>query len=160
MVTDDEFAKLWTVGIGSERTLGRTGILTGDEKTFDEFASRFVSWLGGLPVDVGRYLVFAARAAVPVSWPTLQPRGNVMAGWVQHGGELAFRRQFELVSAPRRCSEALERFSEVDRRHVFENHFVSPSLLLKSHIQDSRCLFFAAHFLRVLIPAILELSEV
>ena len=49
-ISEDEFARLWTLGVGSERTLGRPQQWNGEERNYDEFAFRFLNWLGGCRV--------------------------------------------------------------------------------------------------------------
>ena len=78
-ISDDEFARLWTLGVGSDRTLGRPSSWNGDEKIYDEFSFRFLNWLGGLPGDAGYYLEHAGKSTTAIAFATLQPREKMMA---------------------------------------------------------------------------------
>ena len=55
-ITDEEFQKLWMMGMTSERTLGRPKEWDGKEPGFDEFSFKFINWLSGRPGDVEELL--------------------------------------------------------------------------------------------------------
>ena len=51
-MTDEEFQKLWMMGMSSERTLGRPKEWDGKDPGFDDFVFKFANWLSGMPGDV------------------------------------------------------------------------------------------------------------
>ena len=42
-----ELTQLWTLGVGSDRSLGRPKEWNGEPSGFDDFASKFSDWLSG-----------------------------------------------------------------------------------------------------------------
>ena len=67
-----DLTHIWTLGVGSDRSLIRPKEWNGESHGFDDFAFKFVSWLSGLPGDaerlleesshMGRQIVFAGTA--------------------------------------------------------------------------------------------------
>eukprot|EP00974_Lingulodinium_polyedra_P077163 7470215-Lingulodinium_polyedra.AAC.1 len=55
-LSEEQFAKLWMMGVSSERSLGRPRDWDGADAKFEEFTWKFSRWLGGLPGDVIRML--------------------------------------------------------------------------------------------------------
>ena len=44
---DDDFARAWSMGVSSERSLGLPKEWDGEDGGFDEFAYKYTNWLGG-----------------------------------------------------------------------------------------------------------------
>ena len=54
-----ELTQVWTLGVGSDRSLGRPKEWNGEPSGFDDFAFKFSNWLSGLPGDVESFLEFS-----------------------------------------------------------------------------------------------------
>ena len=65
-ISDEEFQRLWMMGMSSERTLGRPEEWDGKEPGFDEFSFKFANWLSGMPGDVEELLDNAVIHSTPV----------------------------------------------------------------------------------------------
>ena len=50
-----EMTQVWTLGVGSDRSLGRPKEWNGEPSGFDDFAFKFSNWLSGLPGDAERF---------------------------------------------------------------------------------------------------------
>ena len=74
-----EFTQVWTLGVGSDRSLGRPKEWNGEPSSFDDFAFKFSNWLSGLPGDAERFLEESVTMAQPIQWATLTPREKVVA---------------------------------------------------------------------------------
>ena len=70
---------MWTLGVGSERSLGRPKECNGESSGFDNFAFKFSKWLSGLPGDAERFLEESANMGQPIMWATLAAREKVVA---------------------------------------------------------------------------------
>ena len=46
-----ELTRVWTLGVRSDRSLGRPTERNGEPSGFDDFAFKFSNWLSGLPGD-------------------------------------------------------------------------------------------------------------
>ena len=46
---DDEFVKMWMMGVNTKRAVGRPKDWDGKEAGFDAFAFKFSNWLAALP---------------------------------------------------------------------------------------------------------------
>ena len=44
-----ELTQVWTLGVGSDRSLGRPKEWIGEPSGFDDFEFKFSNWLSGLP---------------------------------------------------------------------------------------------------------------
>ena len=69
-----ELTQVWTLGVGSDRSLGRPKEWNGEPSSFDDFAFKFSNWLSGLPGDAERFLQESVTMAQPIQWATLTPR--------------------------------------------------------------------------------------
>ena len=69
----------WTLGVGSDRTLGRPKEWNGESGGFDNFAFNFSSWLSGLPGDAERFQEESVMMGQPLVWATLAPREKIVA---------------------------------------------------------------------------------
>ena len=69
-----ELTQVWTLGVGSDRSLGRPKEWNGEPSGFDYCAFKFSNWLSGLPGDAERFLVESVTMAQPIQWVTLTPR--------------------------------------------------------------------------------------
>jgi hypothetical protein len=78
-LTDEEFARLWSMGVSSARALGRPREWDGGEQTFDDFACKFSNLLGGLPGECDMLLEHSAAHAAPISITTMALDQQVMA---------------------------------------------------------------------------------
>ena len=74
-----ELTQVWTLGVGSDRSLGRPKEWNGEPNSFDDFAFKFSNWLSGLPGDAERFLEESVTMAQPIQWATLTPREKVVA---------------------------------------------------------------------------------
>ena len=66
-----ELTQVWTLGVGSDRSLGRPKEWNGEPSGFDDFAFKFSNWLSGLPGDAERFLEESVTMAQPIRWATL-----------------------------------------------------------------------------------------
>ena len=78
-VTLGELTQVWTLGVGSDRSLGRPKEWNGESSGFDDFAFKFSNWLSGLPGDAERCLEESANVSQPMLWATLAAREKVEA---------------------------------------------------------------------------------
>ena len=62
-----ELTQVWTLGVGSDRSLGRPKEWNGEPSGFDDFAFKFSNWLSGLPGDAERFLEESVTMAQPIS---------------------------------------------------------------------------------------------
>ena len=74
-----ELTQVWTLGVGSDRSLGRPKEWNGEPSGFGDFAFKFSNWLSGLPGDAERFLEESVTMAQPIQWATLTPREKVVA---------------------------------------------------------------------------------
>ena len=74
-----ELTKNWTLGVGSDRSLGRPKAWNGEPNGCDEFAFKFSNWLSALPGDAERLLEESAQMGRPIVLATLEPREKVVA---------------------------------------------------------------------------------
>ena len=82
-----ELTQVWTLGVGSDRSLGRPKEWNGEPSGFDDFAFKFSNWLSGLPGDAERFLEESVTMAQPIQWATLTPREKVVARGVARSVE-------------------------------------------------------------------------
>ena len=61
---------MWTLGVGSDRSLGRPKEWNGEPSGFDDFVFKFSNWLSGLPGDVESFLEESVTMAQPIQWAT------------------------------------------------------------------------------------------
>ena len=61
-----ELTQVWTLGVGSDRSLGRPKEWNGEPSGFDDFAFKFSNWLSGLPGDAERFLEESVTMAQPI----------------------------------------------------------------------------------------------
>ena len=78
-LTTEEFERVWSMGISSDRVLGRPKDWDGKENTFDDFSFKFSNWLGGLPGGGDFLLEHAARHGSGISVTTMTPEQTVIA---------------------------------------------------------------------------------
>ena len=78
-LTDDEFNKLWMMGLSGERTLGRPKDWDGSDKMFDEFVYKFSTWIGGLPGDVEQMLEIAQQSRNEMPMGSLTTRQQTIS---------------------------------------------------------------------------------
>ena len=71
--------QVWTLGVGSDRSLGRPKEWNGEPSGYNDFAFKFSNWLSGLPGDAERFLEESVTTAQPIQWATLTPREKVVA---------------------------------------------------------------------------------
>ena len=74
-----ELTQVWTLGVGSDRSLGRPKEWNDEPHSFDDFAFKFSNWLSELPGDAERFLEESVTMAQPIQWATLTPREKVVA---------------------------------------------------------------------------------
>ena len=55
-LTLGELTHVWTLGVGSDSSLGRPKEWNGESSGFDNFAFKFSNWFSGLPGDAERFL--------------------------------------------------------------------------------------------------------
>ena len=70
---------MWTLGVGSDKSLGRPKEWNGESGGFDDFAFKFSNWLSGLPGDAERFLEESANMGQPILWATLAAREKGVA---------------------------------------------------------------------------------
>ena len=78
-LTEEEFSKLWMMGMSSERTLGRPREWNGKEEGFGTFAFKFANWLSGMPGNAEQLLDKAAIESEPILMERLDFKKRVMA---------------------------------------------------------------------------------
>ena len=78
-LTEEEFSKLWMMGMSSERTLGRPREWNGKEEGLDTFAFKFANWLSGMPGNAEELLDKAAIESEPILMERLDFKKRVMA---------------------------------------------------------------------------------
>ena len=78
-VTDEEFNRLWMLGLSSDRSLGKPKEWNGREDGFDTFAFRFANWLSSLPGEVEALLDEASTRKNPLIMANLSPRLQTMS---------------------------------------------------------------------------------
>ena len=78
-LTLGELTQVWTLKVGSDRSLGRPKGWNGESSGFDDFAFKFSNWLSGLPGDAERFLEGSANMGQPILWATLAARRKVAA---------------------------------------------------------------------------------
>ena len=69
---------MWTLRVGSDRSLGRPKEWNGEHSGFDDFAFKFSSWLSGFPGDAESFLEESVTMVQPIQWATLTPREKVV----------------------------------------------------------------------------------
>ena len=74
-----ELTQVWTLGVSSDRSLGRPKEWSGEPSGYDDFAFKFPHWLSGLPRDAERFLEESVTMAQPIQWATLTLREKVVA---------------------------------------------------------------------------------
>ena len=79
LMSDEEFAKLWLMGLSGERSLGRPKDWDGNDKGFDEFVFKFATWLGSLPGDAEELLTLSQDRVTTITMATLTERQRVVA---------------------------------------------------------------------------------
>jgi hypothetical protein len=52
MLSEEEFVRLWMMGISSERSIGRPRDFDGAQSNAEDFFAKFTNWLAGMPGDV------------------------------------------------------------------------------------------------------------
>ena len=77
-LTLGELTNVWTLGVGSGRSLGRPKEWNG-ESGFDNFAFKFSNWLSGIPGEAERFLEESVNMGWPIVWATLAPREKIVA---------------------------------------------------------------------------------
>ena len=73
-----ELTQVWTLGVGSDRCLGRPKEWNGEASGFDDFAFKFSNWLSGLPGDAeipGRVSDHGSADSVGNAFTTREGRG-------------------------------------------------------------------------------------
>ena len=70
---------MWTLGVGSDRSLVRPKEWNGETSGSDDFAFKFSNWLSGLPGDAESLLGESVTMAQPIQWATLSAREKVVA---------------------------------------------------------------------------------
>ena len=73
------FQKVWTLGIGSDRTLGRPREWNGENAGFDDFAFKFENWVSGLPGGADSLLEASSKMPSSIEWDPMGPKQKVMA---------------------------------------------------------------------------------
>jgi len=79
LMSDEEFAKLWLMGLSGERSLGRPKDWDGNHRGFDEFVFKFATWLGSLPGDAEELLTLSQDRVTTITMATLTERQRVVA---------------------------------------------------------------------------------
>ena len=75
-----ELTHVWTLGVGSDRSLGRPKERNGEPEGFDDFAFKFANWLSGFPGDAEWFLEESANMGQLIVWGSLEPRGKSLVG--------------------------------------------------------------------------------
>ena len=61
-----ELTQVWTLGVGSDRSLGRPKEWNGELSGFDDFAFKFSNWVSGIPGDAERFQDESVTIAQPI----------------------------------------------------------------------------------------------
>ena len=78
-VTDEEFDRLWMLGLSNDRILGKPKEWNGEEDGFDMFAVCFANWLSSLPGEVEAWLDEASTRRNPLIMANLPTRLQTMS---------------------------------------------------------------------------------
>ena len=70
-LTLGELTRVWTLRVGSDRSLGRPKVWDSESSGFDDFAFKFSDWLSQLPGDAERFVEESAHMGQPIMWATL-----------------------------------------------------------------------------------------
>ena len=79
LLDDEEFVRLWMMGMNAERAVGRPKDWDGKESGFDSFVFKFANWLSCLPGDVEHLLDYASTHSEDIAWESVGRRHKVVA---------------------------------------------------------------------------------
>ena len=71
--------KVWSLGIGSDRTLGRPKDWNGDQAHYEEFTFKFQNWIAGLPGEADVLLEKAIGYTAPLPMEPMTDNEKIMA---------------------------------------------------------------------------------
>ena len=78
-LNDEEFARLWMMGLSAERTLGKPKDWDGKDEGFSSFTYKFANWLSALPGDAERLLELSTREPREISLATMNAKQRVVS---------------------------------------------------------------------------------
>ena len=79
ILDDEEFVRMWVMGMNAERAVGRPKDWDGKESGFDTFVFKFANWLAGLPGNTEELLDYASKHDQEIAWPSVGRRQKVVA---------------------------------------------------------------------------------
>ena len=74
ILDDDDFVRMWMMGMNSDRAVGRPKDWDGKEIKFDYFAFKFANWLAALPGSIEDVLEFASTHGEEIEWASVGKR--------------------------------------------------------------------------------------
>ena len=78
-LSDEDFQRLWMMGLSGERALGRPKDWDGDDRGFSDFAFKFKNWLSSMPGEVEAVLDQSARENNPILMSSIGLRQRVVS---------------------------------------------------------------------------------
>ena len=126
-----ELTQVWTLGVGSDRSLGRPKEWNGELSGFDDFAFKFSNWLSGLPGDAESFLEESVTMAQPIQWATLTTREKVAALRALIGGKALIRTKEPALTMH---EASLEGHSDLQKKVMSKMWAASQGLLQKGQI--------------------------
>ena len=81
---DDDFVRMWMMGMNSDRAVGRPKEWDGKESGFDSFAFKFANLLAALPGNIEDLLEFVSIHGEEIEWASIGESQMVMAQGVAH----------------------------------------------------------------------------
>ena len=76
---DEEFQRLWMMGLSAEQTLGKPKDWDGRDEDFSSFIYKFANWLSALPGDAERLLELSSREPREIHLVTMNVRQRVVS---------------------------------------------------------------------------------
>ena len=82
---NESFEKRWSIGLGSDRSLGRPKEWNGESASFDDFMYKYQNWVGALPGGADQLLDSAVKLQMPIALSSMSEKEKVMARGIATG---------------------------------------------------------------------------
>ena len=82
-MSEEEFVRLWMMGIGSKRSIGRPRDFDGAQSNAEDFFAKFTNWLAGMPGDVEVMLKDVKKCINEITREHMDARQWVMANGIK-----------------------------------------------------------------------------
>ena len=117
-LTEEDFQRLWMMGLSGERGLGRPKEWDGDDRGFSDFAFKFKNWLSSMPGDVESLLDQSAKEQRPILMRMVGLRQRVVAkGVVQALRALAGGKALNIVKSVSDAGNGFEAWRLLHREY-------------------------------------------